>query len=145
MDTLLDRIRAAYPAADPMTDFAIMDAGYGAYLATWNIDGPLPEGVVMGQTALQEFGAMSEQVLTTARQLVRLLDELDDLLDANPQVVQAAQATAAGALVVGSSLAREQVLTAIMLKDSTLAYLDQALNAEALPGVTVRQAIQRRG
>ena len=90
-------------------------------------------------TALDTFAVLNGMTQTTAKQLLRQLDELNDILLANPQIEADARAAVAGALVGTSSYTKEQVLTAVALVASIRAYVDTDL----FPGLKVRHAVYK--
>jgi hypothetical protein len=139
--TLHDIIQSIYPAADPMYDYRIQDDGGGPYLAAWYIAGPIPTGVTMANNALAEFARLNAAAQETAKTFLRQIDELQDLIDANPQVEAAAVATEAGGIVAGSMLVKEQIQTAVALVASVRSYADSELAA----GLKVRHAVYRLG
>jgi hypothetical protein len=93
-------------------------------------------------TAIQEFEALRGAVRASAQALIRQVTEVQDLLDANPQVASAARAAEPGALVGNTGMTREAVLMGIDLITSYLAYIDSYLGST---GITVRQAVYRLG
>ena len=92
-------------------------------------------------TAIDTFGTLNSVAQETAKSLLRQLDELNDLLSANPQIAEAANTAESGALVGTSSLSTEQVLTAIALINSIRSYVDSDL----LPGLKIRHAVYTLG
>ena len=134
-----DRILAAYPDANPTTDYLLKDDGNGPYLVAWNIVGPLPTGVTMGQTAVQLFQGMHGTVRTTAQTLIRQIEEIDDIIGANPQIAIQAAAAEAGGLIGETAMTKEEVLAGLALIANFLAYIDTNL----FTGVTIRQAVYR--
>ncbi len=90
-------------------------------------------------TALDIFAVLNGMTQTTAKTLLRQLDELNDILLANPQIEADAQAAVAGALVGTSVYTKEQVLTAVALVASIRTYVD----TELFPGLKVRHAVYK--
>ena len=67
MSTIHELVQAAYPGADPMTDYIVRDDGAGPYLAEWHIAGPVPAGVnVVAETPIQRWYAASKALCRTA-------------------------------------------------------------------------------
>lgn len=92
-------------------------------------------------TAIDTFGTLNSVAQETAKSLLRQLDELNDLLSANPQIAEAANTAESGALVGTSALSKEQVLTAIALITAFRSYVDTNL----LPGLKIRHAVYKLG
>jgi hypothetical protein len=115
MTTLYDRIQAAYPDAQPLIDFDLRDDGHGIYLAAWRIAGPLPEGVVMGESAIQEYERRYREILKAVETSVAgKVQPLEVLRVVNGLDAQIA-ATADGAVVGDSTLTKAEALAAVAL------------------------------
>lgn len=90
-------------------------------------------------TAIETFQEIHGTARATAQQLLRQIRDVQDLLDANPQVIALAEAAEPGAIVGNTGLTKEAVLMGIALITSFLAYAD----SELAPGITIRQAVHR--
>ena len=93
----------------------------------------------MGQTAVQLFQGMHGTVRTTAQTLIRQIEEIDDIIGANPQIAIQAAAAEAGGLIGETAMTKEEVLAGLALIANFLAYIDTNL----FTGVTIRQAVYR--
>lgn len=95
----------------------------------------------MAATAVQIFQGLHGAVRITAQTLVRQIDEVQDILDANPQIASLAGAVDAGTLVGDTLMTREEVLAGLALIANFRAYIA----TEVIAGITVRQAVYRAG
>jgi hypothetical protein len=102
------------------------------------------EAAMAGQsTAMDTFGAKYTTLRATAESLFDQLHGIQRFLNANPQIAAEAQAADAGALIGGSLMSKELVLTALMLFANGSAFA----GAEIAPGLgfTNEDAVLRMG
>jgi len=134
---------AAYPNANPDTDFVLRDDGYGAYVAAWHIAGPVPAGVIlMSAGAFQLFAALYTKIRPGAQDLLRFCAEIEVIRSANPEIAQEVADAAADpdTLVGGTMMSKSQVATALLLLDMIKTLRGQSVGAT---GLTVEQALWR--
>jgi hypothetical protein len=124
--TLHDLIQSAYPGADALRDYVIQDDsdGRGPYLAAWHIDGPLPEGVMMGNTPVSRWADGCQEALTQASGLIKGVLALSIY---TRFVQEAVAATDPGAIVPGTQWTKEQAEQILLLWQQTMAWLGEPL------------------
>ena len=120
--TLHDLIQAAYPGADALRDYMIQDDsdGRGPYLAQWNINGPLPEGITMGNTPVSRWEALSLTHITKGAELVDGLTANARLAD---EVLAAINAAADGERIAGGALTKEDAAEMMLLWQAMAAWI----------------------
>lgn len=139
MASLHEIIRAAYPDASPRYDYVLQDDGAGPYLAAWNIDGPLPEGVTMITEAMRRFEAEHKELRDAAENLFTRLETMRKFLRANQQIAaEVGAAATADTIIGGGTMTKSAVSTAMLLyaAGSAFASSDLALAANALAAAT---------
>lgn len=115
-------IRAAYPGANPLTDYIVQDDsdGRGPYLAVWNLTGPLPEGVMMGNNPISRWEELSLKHIAKGAELVDGLTANARLAD---EVMAAIDAAADGARIAGGALTKEDALEMMLLWQAMAAWI----------------------
>jgi hypothetical protein len=139
--SLLENIITLYPNAVPFVDFTIQDNGYGPFISAWNINGPIPEGAIMGISAAQWFEEHHGELRADSQALIGKIDRIQDMLSANQQVAAAAAAAEPGAIIPGTGMVKEEVLMGLAL----IAVFRTFLATEVAAGITVRNAVWRLG
>ena len=121
--TLHTLIQAAYPDADPLTDYELRDDsdGAGPYLAAWRIAGPLPEGVSMSiNSPMQRWSNHCENILKAGGEVMDALSLLERLLI---HVLPVIEITEPGAIVQGTRWTKEQCEALLLLAGSVKTFV----------------------
>jgi hypothetical protein len=93
------------------------------------------------QTAAQWFEAHHGEIRLDSQALIGKIDRINDMLTANPQVAATAAAAAAGEIIAGTGMVKEEVLMGIALIGVFRTFLGTEISA----GITVRNAVYRLG